>query len=260
MACLASKRFWCLTAIVIVTGVVFLLAYHNQPPSTRPDREPNSTFPMAGGNKRLLLEGFSTMNYTPDGKVASRLHLGKCELRNKSTAFWMFDAGPVLEVHDLQVDLFDWRRTDQTNTNPAAPESSEAITALTRLPQQFRWGTIGGLAVHNVSFNLHAADQPDITIRAQRLTPGSHGELTLDKTVSVSARDGDRQLTSDNVIWWPNFGVLAVKGAYQLTAAGHPHHGTRALFNLSLEPITNQQEIRSYEEQIQHKTELTMAQ
>lgn len=264
MARSTSQWFQRLTVILITglvgVGTVFLWARTKRQEPSQLAVAPTLTGPATGGNRQLLVEGFTTVNYAADGTVASRLRLGKCELRTKLAAFWLFETGPILEVHDMQVDLFHWRAPDQASSNPAVPESSEAIAALTRLPRQLRWGAVGGLDVRNVVFNLHADGQPDTVIRAQHLTPGAGGELTLEKAVSVSAQAGRRQLTSDAIIWWPHVGVLAVKGDYQLTEAGPPRHGTRRLFNLALDPITNQQEISHYEERIMHKAELAVVQ
>ena len=264
MAFLTRKQFQHLTVILIMGliggGGLFLWARSKRQGPSQPAVAPLLAGPATSGNRQLLLEGFTTVNYAADGTVASRLRLGKCELRTKPAAFWLFETGPVLEVHDMQVDLFNCRATDQASSNSATPESAEAIAALTRLPHQLRWGAVGGLDVRNVVFNLHADGQPDTVIRAQHLTPGAGGELTLGKAVSVSTEAGRRQLTSDAIIWWPHFGVLAVKGDYQLTEAGPPRHGTHTLFNLSLDPITNQEEISRYEERIMHKAELAVVQ
>jgi len=260
----ASQRSHSLGVIVVsglvVAGAVVILARTKQQASLLPVFEQNSPARTTSGDRRVVLEGFATANYSEDGKVVSRLRLGKCELRPTSAANWLFDSGPVLEMHDVQVDLFHCRPTDPASSHPAAPETAEAIDSLTRLPRQFRWGALGGLDVRNVSFNLYEDDHRETAIHAQRLTPGAGGELTLKQAVSVSTRDDRRQLTSAEVIWWPHFGVLAVKGDYQLTEAGHPHPGARTIFNLALEPITNQQEISRYEEHIRHPTELTAAQ
>ena len=247
-------------SIVLGAGAFYWLTQTKQQLSGLPAQAQNSPALSSGPDRRMLLEGFSTVNYSANGKIASRLRLGKCELRTKPAAFWLFDAGPVLEMRDVQVDLFHWHSPDQVTSNPAAPESAEALESLYRLPRQFHWGSVGGLAVYTVAFNLYEDDQRATVIHAQRMTPGSRGELTFDKSVSVSTRNDRRQLTAAEAIWWPRLGILAVKGGYQLTEDGPPRHGNRAIFNLSLEPITNQQEISNYEQRIQHKVELVAAQ
>lgn len=251
-----------LSAISIVIGAsaFYWLTQTKKQLLGSPAQAQNSPSPSSSVSRRVLLEGFSTVNYSANGKVASRLRLGKCELRTKPAAFWLFDTGPVLEMHDVQVDLFHPYSTDQVSSNPATPESAEALDSLMRLPQQFHWGPVGGLAVRNVTFNLYEDDQHTTAIHAQRMTPGSRGELTFGKTVSVSTRDAQRQLTSNEAIWWPRLGILTIKGGYQLAEDGHQRHGERAIFNLSLEPITNQQEISNYEQRIQHKVERATAQ
>ena len=245
---------------LIVASAVYWLAQPKWQVPELPEFRQHSAIHQSGGDRRVVVEGFNTANYNADGKVASRLRLGKCELRPQSAAFWLFDSGPILEMHDVQVDLFRWRSTDPSKGNRAAWESAAAIEPLARLPRQLRWGAIGGLDVRNAAFNLYEDGQRETTIHAEQMTPGLSGELTFKKAVSIHTRNDRRQLTGDEVIWWPQIGILAVKGQYQLTEAGNPRSSARTIFNLSLEPITNQQEISTYEQRIQHKVALVAAQ
>jgi len=223
--------------------------------SARSDAGRNALKPApeeALSNRQTVLQGFSTTKYTDDNQVAFRLKIGKCEIRSSRSRFLNLGFTQVVELSDVQIDLFDRQSRQSLSRGPATSDPSEAMSFIKGLSKLYRWESVRGFEMNNAIVSLHEEDELMTRIETRRLLPDRGDRVFLEEGATIRSQVTGRQLTGDRIIWWCKLGVFAVKGGYSLRDVAGELRGERSLFNLRLEPITEKNEISDYEKRAQY--------
>jgi hypothetical protein len=210
--------------------------------------------------RQTVLQGFSTTRYTDDNQVAFRLKIGKCEIRSSRTRWLNLGVTQVVELSDVQIDLFDWRRAGNPATRPTVADPSEAMNFIKGLSKLYRWESVRGFEINEAIVSLHEESGLATRIETRKLLPDREDRFFLEEGTTITVQPTGRQLTGDRIIWWCKLGIFAVKGRYALQDNGGEHRGEHSLFNLRLEPLNNKNEISEYEKRTQYGTGLNTVQ
>ena len=143
-------------------------------------------------------------------------------------------------------------QTDNSMASVGVAALADVVQHVRRLPG---WESVNGVDIRDVSVNVYESSNLVTAVNAQRLLPGPGGKVVLEKNVTITADGGRRQLTSDKVVWWLKSDRFAVGGRYTLNDMGRNVQGARTIFDMKLEPITNNAEVSKHEQRSQHRSE-----
>ena len=124
----------------------------------------------------------------------------------------------------------------------------EMVGLFKEIPRFLRWNNVEYFEVQGITITFHDPAGSTSTIRAGKMSPLPRGQLFLEGGVVLTDEGSGRQLTTGQVVWWPNLGVYAVSGTYSLRRPGRIQRARHTLFDAKLEPITNEKEITRYEQ------------
>lgn len=194
------------------------------------------------------VEGLSIPIYSSDGKPYSLLRVGTCRLRQEKAGIFGWGSILVAEMNNVQIDVQSQPAPPDAEASGVESSSSQVVASLKDIPRYLRWETVKNVDVRGVT--IHVQDRGDSvsTIQAARLSPLPRGQFLLERGIVLTADGGQRQLTCDEVVWWPDWEIYAVKGQYTLKDAEGVQKGRHTLFHTTLEPITNNEEIVQYEQ------------
>lgn len=194
------------------------------------------------------VEGLSIPSYSSDGQPCSLLRVGTCQLRREKAGLFGWGSIMVAEMSDVQIDVQSQPAPPESKTGAVKSGSSQVIASLKDIPRYLRWETVKNVDVRGVTIRVQDRGDFVSTIQATRLSPLPKGQFLLERGIVLTADGGQRQLTCDEVVWWPDWEVYAIKGQYSLKDAGGVQKGRHMLFHTNLEPITNNEEIAQYEQ------------
>ncbi|HVM61779.1 MAG TPA: hypothetical protein VMV72_13035 [Verrucomicrobiae bacterium] len=240
------SKLWPSLLAAIVTGALLVSAGRALTGYVSPPDEVGLQRPRALPSHAI--EGLSIPRYASDGQVNSLLQVGTCRLRTKPGGLFGWSEITVAEMSDVQIDVQQTPAPTDSPTTPGRTVSGQAVAFLKDVPRYLRWPTAKDVEVREITIRMHNGGDTASTIQAARLSPLPRGQCLLQHRVVLTANHGNRRLTADEVVWWPDLAIYAIKGGYILTEAGSIQRGKHALFHTNLETITNNEEIAHYEQ------------
>jgi hypothetical protein len=203
--------------------------------------------PRVGGPPSPAIEGLSIPLYASDGQPYSLLRVGSCRLHEKMGGLFGWTSITVAEMSNVQIDVQRPAASTGSVTVASGTDSAQVVAFLQDVPRHLGWPTVKDVDVRDITIRIQDRGDSISTIQATRLSPLGRGRFSLEHGVVLTANRGQRQLTTDQVVWWPDLEIYAVNGSYSLTGAAGIHKGRHTLFHTNLEPITNDKEIADYE-------------
>ncbi len=219
-----------------------MLPHRDSAPSKTGQQQPRCSF------SDPAVEGLSIPGYDSRGERSSLLKVGKCQLREKKTGLFGMVSVKMAEMRDVEVEMAsppDRSAPDQGSVEGGLPKVAELFK---EIPRVLQWNNIEYFEIQGIKMALHDPSGAAYTIQAGKMSPLPRGQFMLEDGVVLTHEGRGCQLTTDQVVWWPNLGVYAVTGAYSLRTPGHIQKARHTLFDTKLEPITNEKEITQYEQ------------
>jgi len=176
------------------------------------------------------------------------LKVGKCQLREKKTGLFSMVSVKMAEMSNVEVEMGPPPDRSTAERDSAEWGLPKMVGLFQAIPRFLRWSDVDYFEIQGIKMALHDPAGAAYTIQAAKMSPLPRGQLMLEGGVVLTHEGSGSQLTTGQVVWWPNLGVYAVPGAYSLRTPGQIRKARHTLLDTKLEPITNEKEITHYEQ------------
>ncbi len=201
-------------------------------------------------------EGLSIPTYNDNGDRSSLLKVGKCQRQQKRAGLLGLASVTMLDLSNVELDVTSPLDGSISEPNATNGESPKLVDSIVNLPRFLRWNDIQDFEIHGLKVTIHSPAGFVTTIQAASSFPLPKGQLLLDGGVVLTTDATASQLSTDQVVWWPQLGLFAVRGRYAFKNTAGIEKDRHKLFNAKLEPVTSAQGIAQYEKRAMLTTSL----
>ncbi|MGD1018383.1 MAG: hypothetical protein ABSA12_03600 [Verrucomicrobiia bacterium] len=239
-----------IVAATLTVGVIGALSMRNSGVCNghKPLGNPSFTLPPA--------EGLSIPTYNDNGERSSLLKVGKCQRQQKRAGLLGLASVTMLDMSNVELDVSSPLNGSISEPDATTGELPKLVDSIKEIPRFLQWNDIQDFEIHRLKVTIHSPAGFVTTIQAARSFPLPKGQLLLDGGVVLTTDATASQLSTDQVVWWPQLGLFAVKGRYAFKNAAGIEKDSHKLFNVRLEPVTSAQEITQYEKRAMLATSL----
>jgi hypothetical protein len=229
-------------AVTLLVAGGFLLAHRTVAPSSIAPQQLDQASPSPS------VEGLSIPDYDSNGDRCSLPKVGKCQVRDKRTGLFGIVSVKMAEMSNVSLEVGPPPDGSASDHDSAPAQLPQLVDLFKEIPHLLRWNDVEYFEIQGIKVAAHDPAGAAYTIEAAKLSPLPRGQFMLEDGVELTHEGSGRQLTTDQVVWWPTLGVYAVPGAYTLRMPGHIRKARHTLFDTKLEPINDEKEIQCYEQ------------